>query len=124
MTRRFHLPTGSYQAIYRTNAGVPGNPTVLELSNCATGKSDFPNAEFVRISGGNASQNSAGCIVGSKLPGTALGKLLSTLQRTTSPMTPTTLNVTNSISTASAYVKGTSESGLAFRQATDHAKYY
>jgi hypothetical protein len=77
--------TGSYQAIFRTNAGVASNPTVLELSNCVTGQSDFSNAEYVQIHGGNSSQNSSGCIVGTRAAGTALGSLIGTVIPTPIP---------------------------------------
>jgi hypothetical protein len=105
------LQTGTYQAIYRTNGG---QGKVIELSDCTSGESELPNAEFVQIHGGNFSQNSAGCIVGTKLPGTALGNLFKLLQTTTSAMAETNLNVTNFISTNSKYIEGSSESTLSF----------
>jgi hypothetical protein len=103
------IQSGSYQAIYRTGAA---NDSMIEFSDPATAESDFANAEFVQIHAGNTSQNSAGCVVGSELANITLNKLFSFLAGC--QLRSTTQNVTNYISTNSAYITGNAEGNLSF----------
>jgi hypothetical protein len=96
------IQTGTYQTIYRTNAHTGA---VIELSDPTTGTSDFPSAEFVQIHVGNSPQDSAGCIVGSQKAGTSLAQVFSLLQKLPPQLLTTSKQVTNHISTNSAYIQ-------------------
>jgi hypothetical protein len=82
------IAANTYVAIYRTNGSL-GN--VLEFSDYF-GKSDVPNAVNIQIHGGNKTQNSAGCIVGTKVAGTPLGNLFAELNSLTLGMPETSAN--------------------------------
>jgi len=93
---------GDYVAVYRTNAG---NGKVLEFPDYL-GKSEFGNAQYVQIHGGNHTTNSASCVVGTKKAGTPLGELLRSLDSLTVQlgMDATTRTTVNDVATNSPFL--------------------